>query len=902
MLLRQIALAIGSCIWLFAATSKADDVTDGEMLFVLKVRTIFQDKCMACHGEDTEWLDGNFDLRGRDSLMRGGDSFGDEVLVPGDSAASMLYRAVARTEVDYEMPPKESEALTEQESWWIRDWIDAGAPWPSDDRIAEIEDEYASGIIVQTSGGLNDSWTNRRYESEKLWAYRGIERVDVPADVHPVDWFIDRRLQELELDAAPPADAVTMLRRLSFGLTGLPPSLESLRQFTTRYVVDPQAAVVEFADNLMATPQYGEQFARHWLDVTRYADTAGFANDYTRPNAWRYRDYVIRAFNDDKPFNDFVRQQIAGDEMDPTDPENVIATGFLRMGPWEQTSMSVFQVTRQQWLDDVTDSVGQTFLAHPLQCAKCHDHKFDPIPTRDYYGMMAVFSTTQFAEPAVPFLDEENRTGFAESQKWTQAKIDAYQQQKRELNRRVAAARKAEKGDVQVGDNGLSPGDEASLGRMQKNIKRHQWELDKTKPIALAVYTGKTVQRTNVQSRLLLPERPFEKGFLQDDVIYDGGDVFSPGSPVTPGAISAVVSLSDVNTAEFNANPKQRRLQLANWIVDPRNPLTSRVIVNRVWSWHFGRGIAGNPNNFGGTGAVPTHPLLLDFLADWFVENDWSIKRLNQLIVSSEMYRRSSSHPDAKTLDAIDPDRKWYAALRPRRLDAEELRDAMLACSGELSDQVGGIPSRPEINQEVAFQPRQIMGGTASVYEPDPLPSQRNRRSIYAEKIRGLRDPFFETFNQPGPDNSCELRETSTVAPQALTLLNADEVHDRSIALANRLIEEFQDDDHAIVTAAFETVLQRAPSDVEHSAVTQRWKSATDDESGKIYPKPEYPTEMTRTVMAEKTGEPYDFVEVMPAFVDFVADLQRRDVDARTRGLAHVCLVLLNCNEFAFID
>ena len=324
-------------------------------------------------------------------------------------------------------------------------------------------------------------------------------------------------------------------------------------------------------------------------------------------------------------------------------------------------------------------------------------------------------------------------------------------------------------------------------------------------------------------------------------------------------------------------------------------------MVNRIWSWHFGRGLAGNPNNFGGTGELPTHPALLDYLADWFMKNGWSVKKLNHLILTSETYRRSSRHSDPESLAEKDPKGQLYSRFLPRRLVAEEIRDAMLRVSGELNPRVGGIPVRPDINPEVAFQPRQIMGGTASVYEPDPLPEQRNRRTIYAEKLRGLRDPFLEAFNQPGPDASCELRESSTVAPQALTLLNAEEVQDRALAFAARLLKENRNDSE-IIKRAFELALGRAAGKEEVELCVTRWNIATRSESQKKPVAPSFPKKIKRTVMAEKTGEPYDFWEFLPAFESYQPDLQRSETDARTRGLAHVCLVLFNSNEFSYID
>ena len=873
--------------------------SEGEKLFALHVQPLISEKCLACHGADQDAIEGGLDLRNRESMLAGGDNFEDKVLVPGNAGASALFRTAKRSEEGYEMPPKEAEALSQEQYWHLRDWINAGAPWPNEQRSTLIRQQFDQGIVVDTSKALSDDWQFRRYEAQNLWAYRPLQKVSVPNNAHPIDYLIDQSLKQAELPAAGQASATTIARRLSFGLTGLPPQVEAADAFVQQYRNDPGQAINDYAQQLMASPHYGEHFAQRWLDVVRYADTAGFANDYSRPNAWRYRDYVIRAFQNDVPFNTFVQQQLAGDELDDRKGENLIATGFLRMGPWEQTSMSVFKETRQQWLDDITDTVGQAFLGHALQCAKCHDHKFDPVPTRDYYRMMAVFSTTQFAERDVAFLSAENQANFANSDNWVNEKIQAYQQQSEELNQQVSQKREQETGDAKVGDNGLAPGDEASLARMNKNMQRHRLELDRTKPIALTVYTGKTIQYRNVSTRLLMPANPWNKGQFDTDAILAGGNIYSPTDPVMPGALSAAESLGNMNHQPFPASRGKRRLALARWITSPDNPLTARVIVNRVWSWHFGSGLAGNPNNFGATGAAPTHGPLLDYLARWFMDNDWSVRKLNQLIVSSRVYRRNSTHPHPELVAQRDSQNKLYAVFQPRRLTAEEIRDAMLACSGELNRQVGGISCRPDLNLEVAFQPRQIMGGTASVYEPDPLPSQRNRRTIYAEKIRGLRDPFMETFNQPGPDKSCELRETSIIAPQALTLLNSEEVLQRAIAMADQLIQR-QATPKETIRQAFEICLGRQPDEAETMLCLQHWRQHA------ALPAPPEPTaiadQLQRTVMAEKTGQPYSFVEHMPAYKNYQADLQPADVSATTRGLATVCLVLFNSNEFLYLD
>lgn len=890
-----------ACSLLSFSASPAAEISDGEKLFALKVQPIFAEKCLACHGDEPDKIKGDFDMRTRESMLKGGEYFADEVLIPGDGEKSYLYLTTTRSEEDYEMPPKEADQLSEEQQWLIRDWITAGAPWPDDERVAQIQHEHAEGEQVATSKALSEDWQNRRYESEKLWAYRPLDPGEVPEGVHPVDFFIDQKLATAKLAPAPAAAAQLLVRRMSFGFTGLPPSPEEVEEFTVAHSKDPATGIRDYARELMKSPHYGEQFAQHWLDVARYADTAGFANDYARPNAWRYRDYVVSAFNDDKPYDEFVREQIAGDEIDPSDPEYLIATGFLRMGPWEQTAMSVFRETRVQWLDDVTDSVGQTFLAHAMQCAKCHDHKFDPVPTRDYYSMMAVFTTTQFADRDASFLDPENLEGFAESSQWVEEKIAAYQKQNAELSGRIQRLQKKETAAAKVGDNGLDPGDEASMARMKKNIERHKLELDRGNPIAFSVVTGNTVTRNSVKDRLPLPADPWKGGKMEKDHILTDGDAYSPGDAVTPGALSAAETLGSMPPSDFPGGKGQRRSALADWIVDEKNPLTARVMVNRVWSWHFGHGLAGNPNNFGGTGALPSHPRLLDHLADWFISNGWSVKKLNELIVTSDAYRRSTFHPDPELVSERDPQQSLYASFLPRRLTAEELRDAMLAASGELNRSIGGIPVRPDLNFEVAMQPRQIMGGTASVYEPDPFPVQRNRRSLYSEKIRGVRDPFLEAFNQPGPDKSCEMRETSTVAPQALTLLNSQEVQDRALAFASSL-QQAQLPDKDTIEFAFQRSLGRSASPDELAACLDHWQTATEEEKTKTHPPANFPDKIERTVMAEKTGEPYTFTEHMPAYRSYLPDLQPADTDAKTRGLAQVCLVIFNLNEFAYVD
>ena len=685
----RVAGRVAACLavsWSLAAVGisavAAAEPSEGEKLFALQVRPIFREKCFGCHSDEADELKSGFDLSSRESLLHGGDAYGDAAVVVGDSEASYLLAMVAREEVGYEMPPKEAEKLGQQEVWAIRDWIDAGAAWPDEQRVAEIYRRYAEGVTVPTSGGLSPQWTNRKYQPEDLWAFRPIRRdfSEFRGDTggNPIDRFIERRLESLEVQPAPPADRHTLIRRATFDLLGLPPTPAQVE----RFVNDPQndeRAFADLVDRLLASPHYGEQWARHWLDVVRYADSSGFANDYERPNTWRYRDYVIRALNEDKPYDRFIREQIAGDEIDRDDPEMLIAAGFLRMGPWEHTGMSVAKVTRQQWLDDITDSVGQVLLAQPLQCCRCHDHKFDPIPTRDYYSVQAAFATTQFAEVETEWLPEENRHGFETDRRYHEMRHDENRQALRELaetkrryerewfrERGLPYETRQEAKKAGVAKEKLPPNrllrtpDEFGQERIaRKWDNRFRREFDRYEPIAFTVYNGKTRKPRAYYGRIEMPDDPMASGELEQTRILSGGDPFSPTEAVEPGVLSAVPGGLDVELPETVGG---RRKALADWIADEDNSLTSRVIVNRVWAYHFGRGIAGNPNNFGATGKKPTHPLLLDWLATEFTRNGWSIKQLHRTIMYSRAYRRASSHPRPDRLAEVDP---GWRVVRP---------------------------------------------------------------------------------------------------------------------------------------------------------------------------------------------------------------------------------------------
>ncbi len=919
-----------------------------EELFVRRVWPMFQEKCIACHGQDEAKIKGGLDMRSQEALLKGGDS-GSPSLVHGSAEKSPLYLASTRQDEDWEaMPPKEADKLSPQQLAWLKSWIDGGAPWPDEARQREIAKANAEkwsaedGVVVPNMAGLSAEWSNRRYKPEALWAYQPVTKptLDDPR-LHPVDQLIDKRMPA-GVTPAPPADARHFIRRASFDLTGLPPAPEMVEAFERDFAKDADTAVERLVEQLLSSPHYGERMARHWLDVVRYADSSGFANDYERGNAWRYRDYVVRAFNSDKPYDQFVREQIAGDELQPQDPEHLIAVGFLRMGPWELTGMEVAKVARQRFLDDVTNSVGETFLAHSLQCARCHDHKFDPVPTHDYYAMQACFSTTQLAERSAPFLKEENTTGFEEL-RYLEKMRDDHVATLRELD--AVLLKNAEQW---YAENGLDRSEwdkavarakaivnsggqsvtghrkrfttvfdtaRASFNKMpedtyppklvgftpqqfgmervaRKGLERLKWEMERYEPYALSVYNGRTPQMTSVYQPLRIPADAMTEGELEETAILGGGDPFSPSTRVKPGVLSVL------GTSEIEEKLVGRRTALARWIASAENPLTTRAIVNRIWLWHFGQPIAGNPNNFGSTGKKPSHPELLDWLAATFVEQGWSFKTMHRLIMTSATYRRSATLPENTTGLSREELEQAYAVFKPRRLTGEELRDAMLATSGELNRTLGGIPNRPEINLEAAMQPRMVMGTFASAWVPNPLPSQRHRRSLYALKLRGLRDPFLEVFNEPAPDFSCEQREASTVTPQVFSLFNSQSSYNRALAMAARVMKSHAD---SPIQQVFRLSFGRRPTAAEAELCTRHWKQMTSEHEKLALTPPKPPQEVLREAVEENTGEKFSFTEKLHAYADFIPDLQPDQTDATTRALADVCLALLNSNEFTYI-
>ena len=435
----------------------------------------------------------------------------------------------------------------------------------------------------------------------------------------------------------------------------------------------------------------------------------------------------------------------------------------------------------------------------------------------------------------------------------------------------------------------------------RKGLERLNWELDRYEPMAFSLYSGRTPDLKAVIAPLRMPPDRMNKGELEQEAILAGGDPFSPTQKVEPATLSVLSAFNPLSTAIPN-EITGRRLALSKWIASKDNPLTARVMMNRVWLWHFGQPVAGNPNNFGSTGKKPTNPELLDWLAAQFMQSGWSLKAMHRLIMTSDAYLRSAEQAEADTQPPATASREdlesQYAVFKPHRLTSEELRDTMLAVSGELNASVGGIPARPEINLEAAMQPRQVMGTFAAAWEPSPKPEQRHRRSLYTLKVRGLRDPFAEVFNEPAPDFSCERRDVSTVTPQVFSLFNGKASYDRALALANRAMKLSP---ASAVETAFDLALGRKPNAAELAALQTHWQAMIKHQETLTVAKAKAPTSVLREAVEENTGEKFRFNEPLHVYKDFTPDLQPSDVDARTRVLADVCLVLFNSNEFSYV-
>lgn len=780
-----------------AAKSLSKDPDPAEKLpaeavafFESKIRPVLMDNCFKCHGEKKPKANLRLDSRG--AMLIGGDL--GPVLVPGQPDKSMIIKAISHADPELKMPP--SKKLPSQQIADLTQWVKIGAPWPGGDKTVNV---------VPKRGEFQITDKDRAH-----WAFQPVRRPPLPSVKHPgwatqaIDTFILARLESKGLQPNPAVAKQELLRRVYYDLTGLPPTPDEVEAFLTDSSSKAYEKVVE---SLLASPHYGEKWGRHWLDLVRYAETNSYERDNPKPNAWRFRDYVIRSFNQDKPYDQFIKEQLAGDEMAaPLSPnpsplsgergatsthfeaasavaaDPIIATGFYRLGIWDDEPTDRDQA-RFDGLDDIITTTGQVFLGMTIDCARCHDHKIDPIPQKDYYRLLAFFNNIHHFRNGGP-TDEMKLVSMLDG---------------RAACLPLPPEQKDPKKNHPAGETALCVS-----------------EIGPRAPETFVLLRGNPQVRGD----------KVEPGFLQ---------VLNVPSPMMP-------------SPPVGAKTSGRRLVLANWLTSRDNPLPARVMANRVWQHHFGRGIVRSPNNFGTQGDRPTHPELLDWLACELVENHWSLKHLHRLILMSSTYRMSS-RGNAEAL-ARDPTNDLLWRFDMRRLSAEEIRDSILAVTGSLNRKMSGPGIYPEIPPEVlAGQSRPGYGWGQS-----PLVEQ-NRRSVYIHLKRSLMTPILESFDAPETDRTNPVRFSTTQPTQALAMLNSVFLNKQAGVLADRLTREAGLERAKQVELALRLVTGRQPLSQE----IQRG-------------------------------------------VKLIDTLQARDQVTPELALRYFCLVALNLNEFVYLD
>jgi uncharacterized protein DUF1553/uncharacterized protein DUF1549 len=667
------------------------------------------------------------------------------------------------------------------------------------------------------------------------WPFRPLERPAVPAAArsdwaaNPIDRFVLSELEKRGLAPNAPADKATLLRRLTFDLTGLPPTPQELEAF----LADQSPLAYErVVDRLLASPRFGERWARHWLDVVRFADTAGFKRDFLRPAAYRYRDYVIRAFNSDLPYDRFVRQQIAGDELEPGNPDALVATGLLRLYPEESTA-SDFAKQRQDVLDDVTEVTGLTFLGITLGCAKCHDHKFDPIEQTDFFRLQACFSAVVPRDDLAPVSPNVLATYQRQQAAWEQATA-GIRRQIEQLTAPVCGAvmdETTQAYDPETRQAWYTLENQRTTRQQQlvalsssyvtrmisRRLNRLEGEV-KAKYDALQAELARfdALKPAPLPAAMAVSDGP---GPAPETHVLDAGDYRKPEELVAPG-FPEFLGNDEVEPRHSSSGATTaggRRSALAQWLALPDHPLTARVIVNRLWQHHLGQGIIATPNDFGSMGDDPVNPQLLDWLACELVERGWSLKAIHRLIVLSATYQQSSRIDPNNSVHQqalkVDPANKLLWRARRVRLEAETIRDSLYALSGRLDTTMYG----PSVYLRL---PQAVLSSSRYAWEPDPAASNLHRRSIYSFQMRNLRHPLLAAFDQPDLYISCGVRMNTLTPTQSLALFNGEETADQAAHWAGRLLSETTDDTQFVRRAWLEAY-SRLPSDEELSGARQ---------------------------------------------------------------------------------
>ncbi|MGD9719613.1 MAG: PSD1 and planctomycete cytochrome C domain-containing protein [Pirellulales bacterium] len=835
-----------------AATRTSAPPADAIEHFEKHIRPLLAARCWKCHGDEKQEASLRLDTAA--GVTAGGDS--GPPIVPGDPEHSPMISAV-RYQDEPKMPP--DGRLNEQEVATLVAWVKRGAPWPKDlDDDAAKLDASAAEQLLSAPAPTNGP--------DPLWAFRPLANVEPPPlrpgepeSKSPIDRFIERELDRQGLSAAPPADKRTLARRAYFDLLGLPPSIEEIEAF----VNDPaEDAFARLIDKLLASPHYGERWARHWLDVARYADSGGYETDMYFRNAWRYRDYVVKSFNDDKPYDRFVQEQIAGDEIWPDDLglpgsyvmpkaklehlEARIATGLYTLGPQIHESNMDAALLDYERLTDWADTTGSVFLGLTLGCARCHDHKFDPISQRDYYSLQAVFAGSR--ETEIPLVNGMEIADF----KQHYPRIIAVDEARR-------AYRQFEKG---VAGRKLTAEEEERRRALRDKIAEAVLELPES---AASTPNDRFDGLMEVPTASVLAH--VNPPLVPAVHVLGRGDLDRPKRRVGPD-LPAVLRAA-TNYREPLAPGITTRKQLAEWLTSPAHPLTWRVMVNRIWQWHFGAGLVATPNDFGKMGAAPSHKELLDWLAQRFVGQGFSIKQMHREIMLSQAYRRASQYSPLHNLQQ-DADNKLLWRANRQRLEAESLWDYIHATSGTLNLALGGRPVVPPLAEDELSALRERWQWTVSAD-----PREHTRRGLYVLVRRNFRFPMFEVFDSPINAVSSPRRDVTIVAPQTLWSLNNRRAWDQAQQFAARLVREVGTDPSACVDRAWKLALSRVPSDTEKAEAVQLMSALVDEHQ------------------AAAGGS--------PPLVNPPAALAKLP-PGQAAALSKLCLALFNLNEFLFID
>ena len=822
--MRLVPALLAASVALFAA--------DREISFSKDVQPIFQKTCWNCHGPSVQLS--QLSLATREAALKGGAH--GAALVPGNSGKSKLYLLAAGLEKPA-MPIGGKLTATEVET--LKLWIDQGAKW-----------EGTATIISGAPPAVADPPI--RPEERAYWAFKLPVKPALPIEkTNPIDAFIQITLAAKGRHQTPRADRATLVRRAYLDLIGLPPSPAETAEFVSD---NSPNAWPKLIDKLLASPQYGERWGRHWLDLARYADSNGFEHDFDRPNAWRYRDYVIRAFNEDKPYDIFLREQLAGDEIPQVTNDSLIATGFLRsyakVGFREKDNPEF----RFEYLDDMIATVGKGLLGLTVQCARCHDHKFDPIRQADYYRLQAAL--WGYVEVDHPLVPKEQAYEYKRRTADVNSKIADLRLQIREIDlpyrakllpakyakypanvREALAVPPADRTPgqklladqviraVTVSDAEIariiSPDDNAKKAQLLAAVAATEKTRPDPIPVAMGVTDGDYRFTPDGPGDEPAPGKGKGSYSGEGSYVHEGagryqappswfqirGDVNSHGPDTKPGFVK-VATYGNPPTELPPATPHTsgRRLALAEWLVSRENPLTARVAVNRIWYNHFGRGIVASVDNFGKMGELPTHPELLDYLATEFIDKGWSTKQMHRLIMTSETYQMASDGTASNSSND-----GMLASFPQQRLDAEALRDAILTVSGGLNRKMEGPPVFPVL-------PKDILGSmTNGIWKQKDDSADVWRRSVYIYRKRSLPMPLLEAFDLPNQNLTCGARNVTTVPTQALTLMNNEFILNQAELFARRLAEGAPNDKARQIDLAYQIALSRAPRAEERS-------------------------------------------------------------------------------------